>query len=720
MSFRGRVALVALGLVLFPISPSAAAPEGRKLAIVVGVNTYRANSGLPRLKHAADDAASLGGTLREAGYTVVEMTHTVAREEGMELYAPNLAYIRDQIDGILGTPNLGPGDTILISLHGHGVQFERIDDDGQRSPSFYFCPADALIGGLATASDVTERHRLLPLEELYESLGRSRAATKLLIVDACRNEPTQPSLFRSGLASATLPALAPPPGGTAAFFSCAPNQRAIEDPELEHGVFSHFLVKGLSGEADQPVQGRRDNGITLSELTTYVSNHTYAYVARKHGGLKQSPGIQGEFDPNVVIVRVKPQRLPGSETDWPMFRGPGASGLSASVPPTEWGGPDDTNIRWRVPLPGAGPSSPIVVGEQVFVTSATLADEGADENAAETNVARHLTCFDRRTGKQLWEQTVEAPGRFTAVVGKVWGMPAAGTPVSDGRNVYCYFGAGGVYAYSLAGNRVWRASLDDPEEPSGGWRGSSPVVHGQYVLVNALRECGFLYALDRLNGRVQWKWSPAGDEPERVDSLTTPVVHEVGGRPVCFLCEPKGWHRIDIETGQATWTHAGNYQFSFATPIVHGGTALLPNRDGDHLLTVPTDASPTTKPASQHQCTSYTASPIVVGSRLFGMNHTGILWSTPVDDLREQNSPVTRDRGDFKKALASPVATQDHLYITSDHNGVFVYRPDEDGLGPLVATNVIRDDDSAFHGTPAISDGEVFLRSDRYLYCIAR
>jgi len=91
----------------------------------------------------------------------------------------------------------------------------------------------------------------------------------------------------------------------AAFFSCKANQRAIEDPDLKHGVFTHFLVEGLNGKADQPVLGRPGDGIiTMSELTSYVANNTYAFVFEKYKGVKQSPDIKGEFDTNLPLATV--------------------------------------------------------------------------------------------------------------------------------------------------------------------------------------------------------------------------------------------------------------------------------------------------------------------------------------------------------------------------------------------------------------------------------
>ncbi|MFO1004653.1 MAG: SUMF1/EgtB/PvdO family nonheme iron enzyme [Planctomycetaceae bacterium] len=304
MGFSIRI-LIASCLATLQLSSMNMAADGRKLAVVVGVNTYRQNSGLPPLAHAASDAKNLSAALRTAGFTVFELTHEVAKEDGKEALAPNLEYIRDQISGVLDAPFLGADDAVIISLHGHGVQFEQLGDDGQKTPKFFFCPANATIQGLKSANEITDRNDLLPLDELYDSLGKCSAATKLLIVDACRNDPNQPGVFRNALASATLPKLPPPPGGVAALFSCKPNQMAVEDKDLGQGVFTHFLIEGLQGKADLPLANQSADGvITFSELTTYVATNTYAYVQQKHNGLKQSPEMRGEFDLNLPLAKV--------------------------------------------------------------------------------------------------------------------------------------------------------------------------------------------------------------------------------------------------------------------------------------------------------------------------------------------------------------------------------------------------------------------------------
>lgn len=301
----GLICLMTMTWLICVCGMTAHAQESRKLAVVVGVNTYRANSDLPSLTHAVADASKLSAVLRTAGFTVIEMTHEIAKQDGKVVYAPNLDYIRDQISGVLDFPNLGANDAILITLHGHGVQYDQIDDQGKKTAKFYFCPADATVQGVKSANELSDRNHLLPLDELYASLAACKAGTKLLIVDACRNDPSQPGTFRAGSASATLPKLPPPPGGTVAFFSCKPNQMAIEDKDLKQGVFTHFLVEGLSGKADQPLANQPADGIvTFAELAAYVANNTYSFVFTKYQGRKQSPEMRGEFDLNLPLTRI--------------------------------------------------------------------------------------------------------------------------------------------------------------------------------------------------------------------------------------------------------------------------------------------------------------------------------------------------------------------------------------------------------------------------------
>lgn len=278
-----------------------------KVAVIVGINDYQPQprAELPDLQYAVRDADVLGAALHSTGFSEIVLTGTSGESstDSPKLIA-TAAQISREIDRTLNDPKLDDGDIVIISLHGHGVQFAAGPND--EKPQFYFCPADANLRGIQTAADVTDSHCLIPLGEVYAKMERCRASTKILVVDACRNDPTRPAIFRGGLASATRPKLPPPRGGLIALFSCKQNERAVEDSGLKQGVFSHFLVQGLLGKADQPFLGKAPDGvITLQELAAYVSHQTQEFVKASYGGMQQTPELQGQFDADLPLVGVR-------------------------------------------------------------------------------------------------------------------------------------------------------------------------------------------------------------------------------------------------------------------------------------------------------------------------------------------------------------------------------------------------------------------------------
>src|SRR5262249_28761343 len=141
------------------------------------------------------------------------------------------------------------------------------------------------------------------------------------------------------------------------------------------------------------------------------------------------------------------------------FRGPGGLGVSTDKDlPTKWG--DKENLVWKTPLPGPGGSSPIIVGDRVFLTCYTGYGIPGEDAGDQKDLKRHLLCIDRKKGTVLWDKSVAAKlpepryGGFLALHGY-----ASSTPVSDGKQVYVYFGKSGVFAYDLEGKQLWQADV---------------------------------------------------------------------------------------------------------------------------------------------------------------------------------------------------------------------------------------------------------------------
>ena len=192
----------------------------------------------------------------------------------------------------------------------------------------------------------------------------------------------------------------------------------------------------------------------------------------------------------------------GVAGNWPAWRGPDGIGLSREKElPLRWG--TNTNVRWRVPLPDRGNSTPIVWGKKVFVTQATKDNR------------RALLCFDRADGKLLWERGVTPDDKEPT---HATNPQCSGSPTTDGERVVAWFGSAGLYCWDLDGNELWHRDLGRQRHIWG--NGSSPVLHGGVVYLNfGPGVPSFLLAVDKKTGRTCGGWM----SPTRMTVRKNPV-----------------------------------------------------------------------------------------------------------------------------------------------------------------------------------------------------
>lgn len=252
---------------------------GRKVALLVGVSHYR-NESLKSLKYAERDVEELADVLRGCGFAagdVKVLTHREAARDRRRL--PSRQNVLEALSAIL--KDRVPSDTVLIAFAGHGVQFR---DD----PEVYFCPADADLGRSGT---------LLALADVYRQLADCAASVKLVLTDACRNDPHAPPRLQPRSAR---PPRNPLPSGVVALFGCSEGQEAFEDDHLRHGVFFHYVLEGLRGKAALP-----DRRVTLRALCDYVTEPVDEHVRRAGGG-SQRPSVLGEPSDSVTLAELAP------------------------------------------------------------------------------------------------------------------------------------------------------------------------------------------------------------------------------------------------------------------------------------------------------------------------------------------------------------------------------------------------------------------------------
>ena len=261
--------------ILISLLSSLSPVHGGDYALLVGVKNYGQRSGFNALQFTENDIEALAKVLIENGYSprnVTVMTQTRGLKE--PALNPTDENIFHELDLILA--NRDASDSVVIAFAGHGVKFK----DATTS---YFAPIDVDLG--------TRKH-LVSFDKVYQQLRKCPAQRKLLLSDACRNDPLSASA-RSAK-SVTKPENEIPPGSTVALFSCEAGQVAREDTDLKHGVFFHFVLEGLRGKADTRDGDANGNGngtVELTELASYTQKKVPDYVRAKFRS-KQTPDLK--------------------------------------------------------------------------------------------------------------------------------------------------------------------------------------------------------------------------------------------------------------------------------------------------------------------------------------------------------------------------------------------------------------------------------------------
>lgn len=403
--------------------------------------------------------------------------------------------------------------------------------------------------------------------------------------------------------------------------------------------------------------------------------------------------------------------------DWPRFRGPNGTGIApadANVP-TTWS--DTKNLQWKTALPGPGSSSPIVWGERVFVTCFSGVDGGSLEK-----MQRHLICLDRASGKILWDQAVSADMPEDPYSGYLTEHGyASSTPVTDGQRVYVFFGKTGALAFDFAGKELWKVNVGK-ESSSRRWgSAASPVLYKNLVIINAAEESRSVRALDTLTGKEAWKAESDGLEL----SFSTPLLVDGGGRIDLMVAVPGQIWALNPDTGKTRW-YADTGIGGNLSPSVAAGDGLIFVTGG-----FPQQGTAAIRGGGKGDVTksnvvwssevaSYVPSPLLHAGNLYFVSDQA--YATCLDAKtgkvlhRERLPGFTAGGRGGKPVYASTLLIGNHLYAVTRRQGAFVL--DATPQMPVVAQNTFAGDDSDFNGTPAVSGNQMFLRSNRFLYCV--
>lgn len=390
--------------------------------------------------------------------------------------------------------------------------------------------------------------------------------------------------------------------------------------------------------------------------------------------------------------------------DWPRFRGPTGEGLSVDAEvPTEWS--DDDNLKWRLEMPGKGFSSPIVVGDYVFVTCYSDADGDL------ANLKRHLLCVNRHTGKVVWEKVV--PSAAPEIRGPSFGTNhgyASHTPVSDGEYVYVLFGNTGVLSFDMKGTKLWQKSVGAENAAMFG-SGSSPILYGDRLITTAGAESESIRALDKKTGEELWKAEAASLSR----CYCTPVIAKnQEGEDEILISVPYEVWSLNPDTGKLKWYAETEVDMNAVPSLITQDRIcyVIGGRSGGRAAIRLGGKGDVTETNVLWSTTlgSYVSSPVLHNGHLYWCNDRGIAFCVDAKTGKE----VARKRlgGQF---YASAVLINEKLYAVSRFDGTYVLEATPELT--QVAHNRLSDE-SDFSGSPAVSDGQLILRSDKYLYCI--
>jgi hypothetical protein len=400
----------------------------------------------------------------------------------------------------------------------------------------------------------------------------------------------------------------------------------------------------------------------------------------------------------------------GPAADWPQFRGPGGLGVSTDKGvPITWG--PNQNIAWKVALAGPGASSPVTFGDRIFLTCWTGYNIPGQPAGNMDQLKRWVLCLNRADGKILWQQEVKSVLPEQAEIREGHGY-ASSTPVVDRERVYAFFGKSGVVALDHEGKQLWHA---DVGSGLNGWgTGASPVLYGDLLIVNASVESASLVALDRKTGKEVWR---AGGIKE---SWNTPLlVAAPGGKTELVVAILGKVLAFDPATGTALWNCRTDISWYMVPSLVaHDGIVYcIGGRSGPAALAVRSGGrGDVTK--THHLWVgnkgSNVSSPIYHEGHLYWAHDgLGVVYCAEA----KSGKVVYEQRLDrVDQIYASPVLADGKLYYQSRRGTVYVLaaRPRYE----LLAQNSVAARGESFLASPAVSRGQLLLRSDRYLYCI--
>ncbi len=404
-----------------------------------------------------------------------------------------------------------------------------------------------------------------------------------------------------------------------------------------------------------------------------------------------------------------------SAENWPQWRGPSLNGLSAEKNlPVRWSKTE--NVTWKVDLPAWSGSTPVVWGDRIFLNV-------AEDLRVRAGANLFLWCLDRNKGTVLWKGTLGGGNHQERKQNM-----STPSPVTDGRSVWVMTGTGILKAFDVNGTELWVRDIQKDYGRFGlNWGyGSSPLLHDGALFVQVLHgmrtdDPSYLLRIDAATGKTAWRVErPTQARFESPDAYTTPALLRYGSTTEVVVTGGDVVTGHDPATGKELWranglnpSNDGSYRI-VASPVVHGDLIVAPTRERPMLVLKAGGRGDVTK---SHVLWSFgygpdVPTPVTDGTYLYVINDRGIMWCL---DPKTGKEIYGRQRLPPATYSGSPVLADGKIYITNEDGLTVVVK-----AGPAFEVLAQNDFDDYTLSSPAISDGQIFIRTAKALYCIGK
>jgi outer membrane protein assembly factor BamB len=409
-------------------------------------------------------------------------------------------------------------------------------------------------------------------------------------------------------------------------------------------------------------------------------------------------------------------------TNWPQWRGPAGSGVTSSTDVISQWGPEQ-NVKWRIRLPEAGNSTPIVWDDRVFFTQPLSESK-----------QRSLFCVDRQSGRELWRQGVvyeepEASHKTNPY--------CSASPVTDGQRVIAWFGSAGLVCYDLDGNELWRRDLGVQDHMWG--YGTSPILHDDLcILLFGPGKNEFLIAVDKETGETRWQIDALDDEAERQLSgpendgnandftsdkdrrerlrgaWNTPILVKADDHWELVAVLPRRVVAFNPTTGERLWTCGGAAPLAYASPMHADGTIIALGGYGGASLAVRTggrgDVTQTHRVWHKPRDVGWLGTGVVDNGLIYICNMGGVLSCLDA----KTGDEVWKSRAPGGGTWSSITQTGDgRMFLLTKSGTTTVFQPDAEKFKPI-AENVL---DETTNASVVVAGDDVLIRTDQSLWC---